>query len=92
MILDWEITANDPYYSYSDNETDQWTLDVIDVPLVWNFTTGTSEVRVGVVDTGIASHPDLDGNYDISDALDFYDTSTTNPTLGKIVANYIVLQ
>ena len=45
---------------------EQWGLhDVfngIRVPDAWNRTTGSSTVQVGIIDTGIASHPDLNAN------------------------------
>ena len=49
-------TPNDPeYHIYS-----QWAIDKIGLPDAWDVTTGSSTVRVGVIDTGIdASHPDL---------------------------------
>jgi subtilisin family serine protease len=34
----------------------------IDAPAAWDLTTGSASVRVGVVDTGIAHHRDLDAN------------------------------
>ncbi len=37
----------------------------------WDTTTGSSAVRVGVVDTGIAAHRDLDANVDAADSRDF---------------------
>lgn len=58
-----EIIPNDPYYSRL------WALlsrsnDVdIDAPEAWEITTGSSEVVVGVVDTGIDwTHKDLQAN------------------------------
>src|SRR5687768_614721 len=61
-------TPNDPYYS------SQWGLHNIggsrsladadtDAPEAWDITTGSAEVLIGVLDTGIDfNHPDLAGN------------------------------
>jgi len=70
---------NDPYYTDTE-EYDAWALDKIGVENVWDFTTGSSEVRVGIIDTGIASHEDLNDNYSINDAFDFRDVLWTEPT------------
>lgn len=40
----------------------QWGLDKIEIEEAWDITTGSSQVRVGVIDSGIASHPDLNAN------------------------------
>jgi len=62
---------NDPMFG------EQWSLtdavSGINAPTAWNYTTGDASMTVAVVDTGILSHPDLDGRvlpgYDfISDA------------------------
>jgi subtilisin family serine protease len=45
---------NDFYYG------DQWGLSKIDAPTAWDITTGTSDVIIAIVDTGIdLTHPDL---------------------------------
>ena len=45
---------NDPYIN------DQWALDNIKLPQAWNYSVGSSDVIVGVIDTGIdSSHPEL---------------------------------
>jgi subtilisin family serine protease len=48
---------NDPLYP------EQWGLERIDAPEAWDTETGTSDVVVAVLDSGIEhEHPDLDGN------------------------------
>jgi len=48
--------ANDEAYPF------QWHYPLINLPAAWDTTTGTQEVIVAVIDTGILSrHPDLDG-------------------------------
>lgn len=48
-------TPNDQYYS------SQWHYPAINLPTAWDTTTGSAGVIVAVVDSGIRSHPDLDG-------------------------------
>jgi subtilisin family serine protease len=51
------LTANDP------SQSAQWGLSKINAAAAWDITTGSSAVKVCVVDTGIAlNHPDLAGN------------------------------
>lgn len=51
-------TANDPYFTGGN----QWYLSKISAPAAWDLTTGSSEVVVAVLDTGVlASHPDISG-------------------------------
>lgn len=56
----WFLTSNDY------NATDQWGLNKINITQAWEETTGSSSVKVGVIDTGIlasqTSHVDLYGN------------------------------
>jgi len=56
------LESNDPSYS------SLWGLHGthgIQAPEAWNYTTGSHTVRVGVIDTGVASHSDLDDNVTI---------------------------
>jgi serine protease len=39
----------------------QWNLRMVGAPAAWEITEGDPSVVVGVVDTGIVAHPDLDG-------------------------------
>jgi serine protease len=72
------VTVNDPFFS---TQTNLWNTGVTSpsggystkAPSLWRKTTGSSDVTVAVVDTGITQHPDLAGQvvpgYDmISDA------------------------
>ena len=62
------LIPNDPNYSlqYCHNNTGQTggTVDAdMDSPEAWEITTGSSDIVIGVVDTGIDyTHPDLQGN------------------------------
>lgn len=59
----YEMTAlldpNDPNFS------DQWGLKTIQAPLAWDITSGSSGVKIAIVDTGIdKDHPDLSPKVD----------------------------
>lgn len=52
------LTPNDPY------QVLQWTLKKIGAEYAWNYSLGSSDILVAVVDTGIDyNHPDLASNY-----------------------------
>ncbi|MHC4758179.1 MAG: S8 family serine peptidase [Planctomycetota bacterium] len=56
-IVSIDTTPNDPLYS------NQWSLDKIDAPEAWDINTGSSDIVVTVVDTGVDyNHRDLDDN------------------------------
>lgn len=48
---------NDPGYA-----TQRWHYELIHGPEAWNVTTGSADVVVAVVDTGVYAHPDLAAN------------------------------
>lgn len=53
-ILQAYAVPNDGYYSY------QWHYPLINLPQAWDITTGSSNVTVAVLDTGVLlNHPDL---------------------------------
>lgn len=78
-------TPNDPYYSGN-----QWALHStygINAPSAWDYTTGSSDILVGVIDTGISyTHPDLQNRINISLSEDFSEdpnsTGALNDTYG----------
>ncbi|MFN8633784.1 MAG: S8 family peptidase [Chloroflexota bacterium] len=49
------MTPNDPRYG------DEWGMGQISAPSAWDRVGGASGVKVAVLDTGIGSHPDLNG-------------------------------
>ncbi len=50
------VTPNDSYYAY------QWHYPQINLPDAWDITTGSSNVIVSVIDTGVLlNHPDMVG-------------------------------
>jgi serine protease len=51
------VTPTDPGYSY------QWDWPKIEAPAAWDTTTGSANITVGVIDTGVdLQHPDLQAN------------------------------
>ncbi|MBE9009859.1 S8 family serine peptidase [Pseudanabaenaceae cyanobacterium LEGE 13415] len=62
-VLNLSVTPNDPLFSQ------QWNLHMMGVHTAWRFTTGNSNVLIGVQDTGLvlgqngAIHPDLSRTY-----------------------------
>jgi serine protease len=53
-IMRTSIVPSDPGYAIQ-----RWHYELIQLPTAWELTTGNG-VRVAVVDTGVAPHPDLD--------------------------------
>ncbi|GAB5413788.1 MAG: hypothetical protein Cons2KO_13910 [Congregibacter sp.] len=82
-----QATVNDSAYSF------QWHYPLINVPGAWDTTTGSPDVIVAVVDTGILSrHPDLQGQlvpgYDfIRDASEAADGDGIDPDPEETIGN-----
>lgn len=72
--LDVDETPNDPYYNNDNVEESQWAHLNLESEYAWNFSTGSKSVRVGVIDSGISSHLDLNANtlegYDFVNMVD----------------------
>lgn len=69
-------TPNDSSYNQ------QYALTKISAPAAWDITKGTRTVKVGVIDSGISNHPDLNAN--LTTGWDFYHDNaiTTDDTNG----------
>lgn len=75
-IVEINDVPNDTYYS------EQYALELISAPQAWNITKGSANVRVGVIDTGVANHVDLNAN--LGTGYDFYNDNsiTTDDVVG----------
>ena len=81
--VDGVLSASPNYYaSFAEipNDTDYedlWGMDDedgIDAVSAWDITTGSHEVKVGIIDTGIANHPDLNAN--LAEGWDFVNNNS----------------
>jgi len=62
-IVSIDLTADDPFYR------SQWSLQTINAPEAWDITTGSSQIIVALVDTGVDyNHRDLQQNMWVNDA------------------------
>ena len=53
-VMRASAVPNDPGYPLQ-----HWHYEQIQLPGAWDITTGSTAIRVAVVDTGVAAHPDL---------------------------------
>ena len=75
------VAVNDPYYT----DGLQWALDKMKLPQAWNLTTGSDDIVVGVIDSGIDyTHPDLAGKIDTSKSYDFEKNTSAMPNLSTL--------
>lgn len=73
-----------PTSTVSDDDycSSQWAIEKIQLNEAWDISTGSTAIRVGVIDSGIASHPDLNAN--VVEGWDFVNNNdtTTDDILG----------
>ena len=71
MIVSSDALSNDAYLALQWSVTGTNNIDLINA---WNLTTGNSDIRVGVTDSGIANHSDL--NVNVVEGYDFYNNNS----------------
>jgi subtilisin family serine protease len=72
-IFSYDYEPNDPSYS------SQWHHEYIQSELAWDYTTGSEDVLIGIVDSGIKwTHPDLTDNIWVNEA-ELNSTNGGNP-------------
>ncbi|MCL2065360.1 MAG: S8 family serine peptidase [Candidatus Cloacimonetes bacterium] len=60
-IVPIALIPNDPLWDHP-GLWNMWGTHGVQAPDAWDITVGDHEVRVGIIDTGVASHTDLDAN------------------------------
>ncbi len=72
LAFAFDTAPNDPSYG------SQWGLPKISAPAAWDISTGSSDVVIAVVDTGIdLDHPDLSCSGKLTAGWDFYNNDAT---------------
>ena len=68
-------SPDDPLFGY------QWGLSKVEAPQAWDVTTGSSSIKIAILDTGVdPNHPDLAGK--IVSNINFSGSNTTNDVYG----------
>lgn len=85
-----DYTPNDPYF----RNGSQWGTKKISAESAWNVTTGNSNIKVGIMEAGIASHSDLNanvqpGNFTPSASADLSHGTHVAGIIGGVINNGI---
>lgn len=85
------LTPNDPLYSSTSYGYQwNWHLDMIRAEEAWDISTGSSNVKVAVVDNAVyTNHPDLKNKIILEKDLSDNDNNANPPSGGNIYAQYI---
>lgn len=59
-VMTLAYTPNDPEFT---NQWHYFETHGINLPAAWDITTGSTDVRIAVLDNGITDHPDLNGRW-----------------------------
>lgn len=59
-ILNPALAPNDTYYAMQWHYFEPYGINL---PSAWDITTGSSDIRIAMLDTGITDHPDLNGRW-----------------------------
>lgn len=63
----------------------QWSINNIDLPQAWDITTGSSDILVGIIDTGIdGGHIELDDRINDELSFDFANDAFFNPLVDNL--------
>ena len=82
QLQTWYDKPDDPYLETPSSDDYQWMHDAVNTYEAWGVTTGSSSVKVAVIDTGVlASHEDLAGKVSIVDTTDITGASNDD-TIG----------
>jgi thermitase len=80
-FLPTDTTPNDPYFPPYSYKGGQWGFVNTQAPKAWDITTGSPDVAIAIVDSGVAPHPDFGGQlvtgYNVLDG-----STNTNDTYG----------
>ena len=82
---------NDPSFKAANRNAEAWGYDAINAPRAWSTTTGSSNVLIAVIDSGLdVSHPDIAGRVVLPEPLGWsgapYPSDTDKYTHGTHVA------
>ena len=83
QLQTWYDKPNDPYLESPTSYMYQWVHDAVNTYEAWGVTTGSSSVKVAVIDTGVlTTHEDLAGKVTVVDMTDIIDADDNDDSVG----------